>query len=134
MARTDRLYAGSHYVTYGQIGLWDKADLSAYPIPDGPLPWWGPKGVVVPALDDVEVIVHVIFPPAASDDGFSLLAEGQIQIGERGITVGNVTSASTVDIAVPKGRYRVTCSYRGMDPAAATELSFVLSHLPPTMG
>ncbi|WP_371348160.1 hypothetical protein [Ancylobacter sp. IITR112] len=127
MAATERLYAGTHYVNYGQIGLWDKADLSAYPVPNGPLPWWGPKGVVVPARDDGDVAVCVAVEPTAIDDGYVLLTSGDMDVGDRGLTVGNVTTASMADVAVPQGRYGVKCYYRGKEPSTAMELFFALS-------
>ncbi|MCM2477464.1 hypothetical protein HGO38_28870 [Rhizobium sp. CG5] len=127
MAETDRSYAGVHYVNYGQIGLWDKADPSAYPLPNGPLPWWGPKGVVVPALDDAEVSVQVNFEPASADDGYRLLTQGEIEVGRKGLTVGNVTTASTADLPCRRGRYTVSCYYRGSSPQQSNALLFALS-------
>ncbi|WP_197432343.1 hypothetical protein [Agrobacterium vitis] len=126
MAETDRAYAGHHYVNYGQIGLWDKADPLAYPVPEGPLPWWGPKGVVVPAQDDIEVLVEIVYGNRLDKPGYKFLTKGEIEVGTSGVAVGNITTASASDIKVVQGRYCVECYFHGTEPAAASRLIFAL--------
>ena len=129
MAEIKQVYSGKHLVHYGQIGIWDKADHTAYPEPKGPLPWWGPKGLVVPACSDVEVDLTVLDVPSGGEaavPGMTLLCEGDIEVGNAGLTLGNITTASTAEIDWPVGKVRVAAYYSGGDPAIAEKVVFVM--------
>lgn len=128
------IYSGTHLVHYGQIGLWDSGDPAAYPAPTGPLPWWGPKGVVVPACSDEQVTLTICERSgdrAAHEhrEDFQLLSEGAIQIDSGSVTVGNITTASTVQVPLQSGRYTVRAYHVGPDPAAAKEVLFVVEYV-----
>lgn len=125
-----QLYRGRHLIHYGQVALWDREDRTSYPLPEGPMPWRGPKGLVVPALSDAEIDLTVYEAddePTAPTETPSLLVEVEISVGSQGIEVGNVTTAMTAPVPWPAGRARVRAYFAGASPDAATAVSFVLS-------
>jgi hypothetical protein len=87
------IYNGKHLIHYGQLALLDSEGSDAYPDSEGPLPWLGHKGIVVPAQNDVEIDVelHETGPPDLS--GLNRLTEAIICIGGHGLLVGNITTA-----------------------------------------
>jgi hypothetical protein len=124
------VYKGSHLIHYGQVGIWSAGDPQAYPPPFGPLPWKGPKGVVVPALEDAHVDVTVILskPVPTSDQlhGCNILMSCDIEVGNDGLEVGNITTASTEQIEIKKGLYHVSGYYSGEYPSNSIEWIFVM--------
>src|ERR1043165_4465444 len=122
------LYSGRHLVHYGQIALIDAEDKGAYPDPRGPLPWIGPKGIVVSAKTDEQVQVLVGTGRAAdlADRPVTFLTRATILAGSRGLLVGNITTASTAEIEWSAGRTAVSAYYAGNSSFDPDYIVFVL--------
>ena len=102
-------------VHYGQVALWDKEDKSAYPSPEGPLPWVGVKGICVAAPDDCEVDIFVATePPSEADKAAHVCLEATFLVGCEGLQVGNVTTASVSWFPWAEGRVRVSVYSNGI--------------------
>ena len=124
-----QIYRGRHLIHYGQVAIWDREDTSSYPVPVGPLPWKGPKGLCVPAMSDVEIELSIYDGTdlgAAPDDTPQRLTDAEISVGRDGLEAGNVTTASTIVIPWPAGPTQVIAYFAGSTPADATAVSFVL--------
>ena len=124
------LYSGRHLVHYGQIALLDAEDKSSYPNPVGPLPWIGPKGIVVPAKTDewVQVLVGAGTAADLADRPVTFLTRTTIAVGKRGLLVGNITTASTAEIDWPAGRTTVSAFHAGDSLRDADYIVFALEH------
>jgi len=112
--------------------MWDSGDPSAYPTPEGPLPWWGANGVVVPARTDEHVKV-VVFdaqadkePIEAFSTEYTFLSQGTFCVGSGAVTIGNITTASTTTVPISNGTYEVSAYFLGRDPADTAEVAFQL--------
>lgn len=124
------LYSGRHLVHYGQIALVDAEDKGSYPNPVGPLPWIGPKGIVVPAKTDEWVQVLVGAGRTAADlvdRPVTFLTRAAILVGKRGLMVGNITTASTANIEWPAGETEVMAYYAGSTLIDADYVVFALN-------
>lgn len=122
------LFKGKLYSQYYQIGLWDEEAKDSYPL------WktgkeyivFGIKGVAVATANDhfidVRIIEGNLFPK------YQLCASGEINIGKRGITIGNIVSASIANIKVVKGRYSVTV-FTDAIGATTKKVDFFISKL-----
>jgi HEAT repeats len=104
-------------VSHFQIALLDAASPNAYPeiFPGGELVIFGRNGIVVStAWDDngqseplAEVIVTGLGRPELEFEDLIPIATGEIEIGDKGIEVGNLISCDLQTIMVPAGRWRV---------------------------
>ncbi len=124
------IYFGMHLIHYGQVGIWDHEDKSAYPVIDGALPWWGPKGLVVPAFSVTSMPVyvyeseHYVKPPQYTP---AFLTSGSIEVGREGLGVGNVTTASVERIPWPSGQVFLMAFYSGETLEVAERVGFLLT-------
>lgn len=124
------IYSAKHLIHYGQVGIWGHEDTTAYPMPDGPLPWWGPKGLAVAAQSggwitvDIHSCDHLSDAPA---DTPKYMIDGHITVGSRGLVAGNITAASTHFVKWPAGRISVAAYFAGRVPVVAHRVAFVLS-------
>lgn len=124
------IYFGMPLIQYGQVGIWDFEDAEAYPQPNGALPWWGSKGLVVPALSDTAIPVYVFKsehrekpPPGTS----KLLTSHHIEVGAEGLAIGNITTASVERIDWPCGQVHLKAFYSGEAPETAERIGFMLT-------
>jgi len=124
------IYFGMHPIQYGQVGIWDCEDKAAYPETEGALPWWGPKGLVVPACSDTKLPVYVFTkdhhpnPPPGTPN---FLTSNHIEVGKEGLEIGNIMTASVDRIDWPPGRTFLTACYSGEAPYFADRISFLLT-------
>jgi hypothetical protein len=104
-------------VSHFQIAMLDAANPNAYPeiFPGGELVIFGRNGIVVSTVWDdngqseplVEVIVTGLSRPEMQFEDLIPIATGEIEIGDKGVEVGNVISCDLQTIMVPAGRWRV---------------------------
>ncbi len=104
-------------VSHFQISMIDAASPNAYPeiFPGEQLVVFGRNGIVVAtAWDDngqseplVEIIVTGFGMPESTFEGLIPIASGEIEIGDKGVEVGNVIACDLQTIMVPAGRWRV---------------------------
>jgi hypothetical protein len=118
--------------SYHQIGLWDLEDsVNAYPefpaIDDIPDVIFGAKGVSVLTRNDYEVLVHIgaIGEVQATLQSKVLKGKGVITVGNRGVEVGNETSADIHQVPCASGVIGVEV-WGDPDPFPSS-ITFILS-------
>jgi hypothetical protein len=120
-----KLYQDKAMAYYGQIALFDTEDKDSYPQwPDGKASHvFGPKGVAVAALIDnwIELEVYEELIPANK----VFYGSGEINIGNSGVTVGNVIANTIGNIAWPPGKLKVEIYANGIEDKA-TWICFVI--------
>lgn len=88
------LYEGSIFSTHAQVGLYDVqyAFEGSYPeFETGEEEVvFGPRGVVVATAPDVDLAIAVYMREARCPD-LKLIASGKIDVGDKGLAVGNVS-------------------------------------------
>ena len=102
------LFHGKINSSYFQTALLDNDNKEAYP------QWktgdetivFGSRGVAVVTANDQ--LIDVTVKTNKNDYEYALCVSGEIMIGNKGILVGNITSADTTIIEVQPGKYSVT--------------------------
>jgi hypothetical protein len=97
-------YHSSHY----QVAIFDAEYPDSYPewIIGKETIIFGRYGVVVVVANDTDIDISVLtgkFIP-----NHKLCVSGEILIKNKGLIVGNVLSASTNEVAIPRGHYSIT--------------------------
>ena len=108
MKKDEILFDGKVNASYYQVALKDIENKDGYP------QWktgdeiivFGSYGVVVVTANDQEI--DIIVTSSKVDLEYSLCVSGEIIVGQKGILVGNITSADTTCIEVRPGKYSVT--------------------------
>ena len=102
------LFHGKINSSYFQVALLDNENKEAYP------QWktgdetivFGSHGVVVVTANDQ--LIDVTVKTNKNDLEYALCVSGEIMVGNKGILVGNITSANTTIIKTQPGKYSVT--------------------------
>lgn len=104
--QTKFIVQSSHF----QIGLWDAASNDSYPeFSDDynmlDLVFFGPKGVVVTTegSEDIEVVVTSKEASAPLVAEKKCLGNGIIEIGDRGVEIGNIITDDIYQLPCPAG-------------------------------
>jgi hypothetical protein len=119
------LYEGKVFVLYSQVALFDAETQGAYP------QWragkeiivFGSRGVAVVAANDK--YVNVVVCKGMGSPKYELCVSGEIQVGNQGLTVGNVPASDLNRIPLESGRYSVVIYTDGIGIEANKVFFFI---------
>jgi len=124
----EEITRGTFLALYSQIALVDAESPDAYPewVTGDEIAIMNSKGVAVSALGDTLVDV-VVYEGEEGTEGTEYLS-GIIQVGNKGLLVGNEAAGNFSTFAWPPGRTMVRV-YANGPKDNATRVTFVLQHL-----
>jgi hypothetical protein len=127
--RAKDLFNGSFFALYSQIGLYDTEDTASYPEWETGLELvvFNKKGVAVSTKGDMYIKTTIYDHPIDTKD-MLFYAQGQINVGKKGLTVGNEVAASTAQLDWKEGLISIEI-YADRPQNEATAIVFILKHL-----
>ena len=122
------IYRGKHYVLYSQVALYDAEASDSYPeFETGEeAAIIAPKGIAVAAKNDQEAEIIVYQGQVQLNDVSVLVISGEIEVGSKGLIVGNEVTADTAEIVWQAGKTSVTVYTNTKDKDEVTKVVFAL--------
>jgi hypothetical protein len=121
----EEIYGGKILAMYAQVALFDAEDGESYP-------QWetgdervilGPKGIAVATAPDARIDVRAY--SGDGNPGGNKILSAVIQVGNRGLLVGNVAAADITELPWPAGETSIDVYVTGL-PDRVDSVMFVL--------